>query len=93
MLARLFKEWKEKYPEISKFNFTVGQASTDNTFASMQSNGSHIISMNIKLTSVEERERGIVEIAGLMRKDLEKYPELVKYQVNVGGNRGFLGFY
>ena len=85
---RLFKEWKEKYPEISKFNFTVGQASTDNTFASMQSNGSHIISMNIKLTSVEERERGIVEIAGLMRKDLEKYPELVKYQVNVGGNRG-----
>ena len=85
---RLFKEWKEKCPEISKFNYTVGQASTDNTFASMQSNGSHIISMNIKLTSVEERERGIVEIAGLMRKDLEKYPELVKYQVNVGGNRG-----
>lgn len=85
---RLYKEWTKKYPEISKFNYTVGQASTDNTYASMQSNGSHIISMNIQLKPIKERERGIVEIAGLMREDLKKYPELDKYQVNVGGSRG-----
>ena len=85
---RIYKEWTEKYPEIQSFNYTVGQASSDNTFASMQSNGSHIISMNIMLNKANERKRGIVEIAGMMREDLKNYPELKKALVNVGGGRG-----
>ena len=85
---RLYKEWTEKYPEIKVFNYTVGQASSDNTYASMRDNGSHIISMNIRLVDPSQRKRGIVEIAGLMRQDLRHYPELKKYMVNVGGMRG-----
>ena len=85
---RLYKEWTEKYPEIKVFNYTVGQASSDNTFASMQDNGSHIISMNITLVDADKRKRGITEIAGLMREDLKQYPELKKALVNVGGSRG-----
>ena len=30
--ARLYKEWTTKYPEIKVFNYTVGQASSDNTW-------------------------------------------------------------
>ena len=86
--ARLYKEWMEKYPEIQVLNYTVGQASTDNTFASMQDNGSHIVSMNIRLVDPGDRDRGIVEIAQLMREDLKHYPEFKKAQVNVGGRRG-----
>ena len=86
--ARLAKEWREKYPEIQVLNYTTGQASSDNTFASLQNNGSHIVSMNIKLSSSEDRERGIVEIADLMREDLKRYPEFKKRQVNVGGGGG-----
>ena len=85
---RLYKEWTEKYPEIQSFNYTVGQASSDNTYASMQSNGSHIISMNIMLSKANERKRGITEIAGMMREDLKQYPELKRALVNVGGGRG-----
>ncbi len=85
---RLYKEWTEKYPEIKVFNYTVGQASSDNTFGSMQNNGSHIMSMNIRLVNPSERDRSIVEIAALMREDLKNYPELKKALVNVGGNRG-----
>ena len=85
---RIYKEWTEKYPEIQSFNYTVGQASSDNTFASMQSNGSHIISMNIMLNKANERKRGITEIAGMMREDLKNYPELKRALVNVGGGRG-----
>ena len=85
---RLYKEWTEKYPEIQVFNYTVGQASSDNMYASMQSNGSHIISMNIRLLDANKRKRGITEIAGLMREDLKNYPELKKALVNVGGSRG-----
>ena len=85
---RLYKEWTEKYPEIKSFNYTVGQASSDNTYASMQSNGSHIISMNIMLSKSNERKRGITEIAGMMREDLKHYPALKRAMVNVGGGRG-----
>ncbi len=85
---RIHKEWTEKYPEIKVFNYTVGQASSDNTWGSMQSNGSHIMSMNIRLVNPSERDRSITEIAGLMREDLKHYPELKKALVNVGGQRG-----
>ncbi len=88
LTERIYKDWIKKYPEIDKFNYTVGQASTDNTYASMQSNGSHIISMNITLKPIKERTKSLTEVAALMREDLKKYPELDKYQVNVGGSRG-----
>ncbi len=85
---RLAREWKEKYPEIQTLNYTTGTASSDNTFASLRDNGPHIVSMNIRLTDPGDRNRGIIEIAGLMREDLKRYPEFKKAQVNVGGNRG-----
>ena len=88
LTERIYKDWTKKYPEIDKFNYTVGQASTDNTYASMQSNGSHIISMNITLKPIKDRTKSLTEVAALMREDLKKYPELDKYQVNVGGSRG-----
>lgn len=88
LTERIYKDWTKKYPEIEKFNYTVGQASTDNTYASMQSNGSHIISMNITLKPIKERTKSLTEVAALMREDLKKYPELDKYLVNVGGSRG-----
>lgn len=85
---RLYNEWMQKYPEIKVFNYTTGQASSDNTFASLSDNGPHIISMNITLTDPGDRDRSITEIAGLMREDLKHYPEFKKAQVNVGGSRG-----
>ena len=88
LTERIYKDWTKKYPEIDKFNYTVGQASTDNIYASMQSNASHIISMNITLKPIKERTKSLTEVAALMREDLKKYPELDKYQVNVGGSRG-----
>ena len=88
---RLVKEWQEKYPEIKVINFTVGTASSDNTFASLSDNGPHIVSMNITLVDPGLRDRGIVEIAGLMREDLKSYPQYKKAQVKVGGNMGGMG--
>ena len=87
--ARLDSLWRAKYPEIMTTNYTVGPASSDNTYASLSDNGSHIISMNIRLTPSTERSRGIVEIAADMRKDLdEQFPDFKKAQVMVGGSRG-----
>ena len=87
-VARIADEWRKKYPEINILNYTTGQASSDNTFASLQDNGPHIVSMNIRLSDPGDRERKITERAALMREDLKQYPEIRKSQVNVGGNRG-----
>ena len=89
--ARLAKEWRNKYPEIKVLNYTTGQASSDNVFGSLSDNGSHIVSMNVRLSDPGDRERKITEIAAMMRKDLEHYPEFSKYQVNVGGMGGMGG--
>lgn len=87
--SRLDSLWRAKYPEILVSNFTVGPASSDNTFASLSDNGPHIISMNVRLTNPTERKRTITQIAEDMRKDIEtQFPEFKKAQVNVGGGRG-----
>ena len=85
---RLVREWREKYPEIMVLNYTTGQASSDNVWGSLQDNGPHIVSMNIRLSDPGDRDRSIIEIAALMREDIKHYPEYQKAQVNVGGMRG-----
>ncbi len=79
------------YPEIKVINFSEGQADTDNALSSMQDNGTYLISFNISLVSVEERDRGLTVIGDLMRKDLDKFPEIRTYQVVEGGMSGGTG--
>ncbi len=87
--GRLDSLWRAKYPEILVTNYTVGPASSDNTFASLSDNGPHIISMNIRLKNPKDRDRSITEVADDMRKDIDDlFPDFKKAQVNVGGGRG-----
>lgn len=74
----------EEIPEIQICSYTFGQADTDNAFASMQTNGSNIISMNINLGSMEDRKRSSSEIADIIRADLKEYPEIHKGTVSEG---------
>lgn len=88
-VSRLDSLWRSKYPEILVSSYTVGPASSDNTFASLSDNGSHIASMNIRLLDPGDRDRSSKEIAEMMREDIENgFPEFVKSQVNLGGGRG-----
>lgn len=87
--SRLDALWRAKYPEIKVLTYTVGPASSDNTFASLSDNGAHLIEINISLSDPGDRKRGIKEIADGMRRDLEReFPEYKKAEVNVGGGRG-----
>ena len=72
-------------------NYTVGQADADNTWASIQDNGSHIISFNINLYNPADREMTLAEVCDGMREDLKAYPELDKAQVILGGSSGGMG--
>ena len=83
--AELYDVITAEIPEIQVFNYSFGQADSDNAFASMQSNGTHIISMNINLGSIGTRDRGVAEIADQLREILARYPEIRKANVTEGG--------
>ena len=75
---------RSEVPEIQICSYTFGQADSDNSFASMQTNGSNIISMNINLGSMEDRKRSASEIADIIRADIKEYPEIHKGTVSEG---------
>ena len=78
-------------PEIVNCSYTLGQADSDNAFASMQTNGTHVMSYNINVGSMEDRERSSGQIAGVIRGILADYPEFKKVRVTEGGGMGMGG--
>ena len=72
-------------PELVNCSFALGQADTDNAFASMQNNGTHVVSYNINVGSMEDRVRSTAEIADVIRGILADYPEFKKIKVTEGG--------
>ena len=82
---RIYRKIAADVPEIKVLNYRYGQADTDNAFASMQANGAYLISMNVNLGSMENRERSVFEIADIIRKDLATFPEIRKATVTEGG--------
>ena len=76
-------------PEVKICNYSFGQADSDNAFASMRSNGTHIMSFNLRLgTKTERRKAGLrktSEVADEIRAKLNAMPEIKKANVNEGG--------
>ncbi len=72
-------------PEIVNCSYSLGQADSDNSFAAMQNNGTHVVSYNINVGSMEDRERSSGEIADVIRGILADYPEFKKIRVTEGG--------
>ena len=91
LALRIDEQFRKDYPEIVAIGMSEGMADTDNTWASMQENGTHYISMNVRLTKKTERERSLSEICDLMRKDLAKYSEIRTYEVIESGQKGGAG--
>ena len=91
LALRIDEQFRHNYPEIQAIGMSEGMADTDNTWASMQDNGTHYISMNIRLSKKTERERSMTEICDLMRKDLDQYTEIRTYEVIESGQKGGAG--
>ena len=76
-------------PEVKICNYSYGQADSDNAFASMRNNGTHIISFNLRIgTKTERRKAGLrssTEFADAVRTLLNSKPEIKKANVNEGG--------
>ena len=85
---RIYADITAAVPEIETINATFGQADTDNTFASMQSNGTHILSLNINIGTSSTRKRSSAEIADVLRGICAGYPEIRRAMVSEGMGMG-----
>ena len=89
--ADLVKKWNKKYPELDMINYSVGQASSSNVWGSLQTTSSNIISFNMRMLPLEERERSMFQISDSIRADLNNMPEILKSNVLAGGGMGMGG--
>lgn len=92
LALELVDKFMKKYPEIVTCNVSEGASSSSaSAFEMMQSSGTHAMSFNINIGSVEDRERGLYEICDMMRNDLAEYPQIRTFQVIAGGQSGGMG--
>ena len=87
----IYQKFVAAIPEIVNCSYALGQADTDNAFAAMQNNGTHVVSYNINIGSMEDRERSLSQIADEVRAILRNYPEFKKVRVTEGGQGGMGG--
>ncbi|MFO7997458.1 MAG: efflux RND transporter permease subunit [Bacteroidales bacterium] len=78
---------EEQYPEVDMVSTSAGASA--NFFGTGQSGG-HIINFVFRLVRPDQRERDIWEITDLIRQDISRFPEVVRYTVSAGGG-GFGG--
>ena len=87
----LHGKFVEAIPEIVNCSYALGQADSDNAFAAMQNNGTHIVAYNINVGSMEKRDRSVGQLANVIRGILADYPEFKKVKVTEGGGMGMGG--
>ena len=88
---RIYADLVDGIPEIKILNYTFGQADSDNTFASMQNNGTHVLSITINIGTSSTRKRSSSDIADQVREILRQYPEIRKANVTEGGGMSMGG--
>ncbi len=92
LALELVERIRAAYPEeVTMVNVREGQADTDNVFASLQDNGTHLISMNISLVKKTERDLTLTEIGDGVRKILGEYTQIRTFTVTEGGGGGMAG--
>ncbi len=84
--------WMKRYvDDLVTCNYRVGAADENNTFASMQTNGTHIISFTISLKELGERTISSDQVVAEMRADLNARPEIERFMVTAGGGMSMGG--
>ena len=85
LAERLYDQISAEIPEIVIMNHTFGSADTDNTFASMQTNGTNVLTLQINVGSMEDRKRSTDDISAQLRSIIARFPEVRKANVRQGG--------
>lgn len=84
--------WMKRYADdLVTCNFRVGAADENNTFAAMQTNGTHVISFTLSLKELKDRTVSSDKVVADMRADLNARPEIERFMVTAGGGMSMGG--
>ncbi len=90
--ARMLEaRFTELVPEIILISTSAGSNDDAGVAAIFSSTTNNKISMTVRCSKKWERERSIFEIAEVMRKELDRYPEIIDYTCNVSSGMGGSG--
>jgi HAE1 family hydrophobic/amphiphilic exporter-1 len=84
--AREFDAYLKGIPEVSLTSTSAGSDDQGGFLSIFQGTGSNIVNYTIRLTDLDKRTRSVWDIAEELRRKLETYPEVAKYNINTGNN-------
>jgi hydrophobic/amphiphilic exporter-1 (mainly G- bacteria), HAE1 family len=76
---------QERYPEVLVMAASSGSDDEGGMFSVFTTTGSNIINIMMRLMHVNDRERSVWEIADDLRKQIAQFPEVITYNVDLGG--------
>lgn len=82
---------RAEVPEISIINLSYGSEEEASNASLMNSTGSNILNMRIRITDLKERDRSVFVIADQIRDILKRFPDVLQYTVSTGGMGGSMG--
>ena len=85
LAANIYDKIVEDVPELRAISYVFGQADSDNAFASMQNNGTYLITFRMNFGSMETRKRSTADICDVIRQDLKLFPEINRSNITEGG--------
>ncbi len=89
---RLEKNFMEQCPEIRVLSISSGADDKAGFAALFGNSGVNAITFTVVMDELHARkklgQRGMNEVADVMRSEIAKFPEIVKYSVTPGGNQG-----
>lgn len=83
---KIEKRMNEIAPEILLISSSTGSSDEANIASMMSASSNNKISMNVRCTKKDERERSIFVIAEEIRKEFDTHPEIINYEVSTSGS-------
>ena len=80
-----------KYPEVEIVSTSTGSDESGGFASLFGAGGTHMITYNLSLVPIEEREKSVFELAEEMRTDFAGFPEIVDYTISTSSNMGGFG--
>ena len=80
-----------KYPEVEIVSTSSGSDESGGFASLFGAGGTHMITYNLSLVPIEEREKSVFELAEEMRADFAGFPEIVDYTISTSTNMGSFG--
>jgi HAE1 family hydrophobic/amphiphilic exporter-1 len=77
---------RERYPEVELISASTGSEEEGGIASLFSQGGSNVITIMLRLTSIDQRERSVWDISDDLRSQLDQFAEIVNYDVSTSAS-------